>query len=339
MVERVHSLDKIRFANSGTEAVMMAIKLAREFTGRSRIAKFEGFYHGYYDYIQVSYSSTPAKWGPPESPASVASSGGLAESVPDDVLVLPFNDQRSVEKLLERNGRSVAALILDPLSNKAGFPLPGEGFFHFLRDITRAYGILTIYDEVISFRLAFGGAQEKFGGAPDLTTFGKIIGGGLPVGAVGGREEVMSLLDASKGSPRIASGGTYSANPLTMAAGLAAMEQMTPPVYSRLKQLGEALRKRANQVFAQAREPAQLAGDGSLFRLLMTADPVVDYRSSVRKAAPAERFNRLHRNLLEEGIIISKEGLGCLSTPMGEGEVDQFIQGLERAMAKLKKAG
>ncbi|MDI6753688.1 MAG: aspartate aminotransferase family protein [Thermodesulfobacteriota bacterium] len=337
MIERVKSLQKIRFSNSGTEAVMMAIKLARAYTGRSRIAKFEGFYHGYYDYVQVSFSSTPANWGPAEAPASTPSSGGLADSVLGDVLVMPFNDQKAVERLLERHGRSIAALGLDPLSNKGGFPLPAEGFFKFLREITRFYGILTIYDEVISFRVDSGGAQGKYGGDPDLTTFGKIMGGGLPVGAVGGKAEVMDLLDPSQGSPRVISGGTASANPLTMAAGLAAMEQMTSPVYARINRLGDLLRKKANEVFAAAGEPAQLTGEGSLFRLLMTDEPITDYRTSIRKAAPQERFNRLHRNLLDEGVIISKEGLACLSTPMGEAEVDQFVKALERAVAKLQK--
>lgn len=338
VIERVKSLQKIRFSNSGTEAVMMAIKLARAFTGRSRIAKFEGFYHGYYDYVQVSFSSTPANWGPPEVPASTPSSGGLSDSVLGEVLVMPFNDQKAVERLLERHGRSIAALILDPLSNKAGFPLPAEGFLKFLREITRFYGILTIYDEVISFRIDSGGAQAKYGGDPDLTTFGKIMGGGLPVGAVGGRAEIMDLLDPSQGSPKVISGGTASANPLTMAAGLAAMEQMTPAVYARINRLGELLRKKGNEVFAAAGEPAQLTGDGSLFRLLMTDEPITDYRATIRKAAPQERFNRLHANLLDEGVIISKEGLGCLSTPMGEAEVDQFVKALEKAVANLRKA-
>lgn len=337
MIERVKSLEKVRFSNSGTEAVMMAIKLARAFTGRSRIAKFEGFYHGYYDYVQVSFSSTPANWGPPEAPASTPSSGGLADSVLGDVLVMPFNDQKAVERLLDRHGRSIAALILDPLSNKGGFPFPAEGFFKFLREITRSYGILTIYDEVISFRVDFGGAQAKYGGDPDLTTFGKIMGGGLPVGAVGGKAEVMDLLDPTQGVTRVISGGTASANPLTMAAGLAAMEQMTPPVYVRINRLGDLLRKRANEVFAAAGEPAQLTGEGSLFRVIMTAEPIIDYRTSIRMAAPQERFNRLHLNLLDEGIIISKEGLGCLSTPMGEAEVGEFVKALERAVARLRE--
>ena len=337
MVERVKSLERIRFANSGTEAVMLAIKLCRAYTGRSRIAKFEGFYHGYYDYAQVSFSSAPDTWGPDDAPASVASTGGLADSVLGDVLVVPYNDPGALEKLLAVHGRSVAAFITDPLANRCGFPMPAPGFPRLLREITRTHGIPLINDEVISFRIGRGGAQGKYGGDPDLTVFGKIIGGGLPVGAVGGRAEIMELLDPTRGTPRVLSGGTFSANPLTMAAGLAAMEQLTPEVYARLDALGERLRSQSNEALDGLGEAAHLEGDGSLFRLQMTAQPVTDYRSSVRGAASAERMAQVHLNLLDEGVIIAREGLGCLSTPMGEAEVSHFVSALERAASRLPK--
>ena len=333
--ERVKSVERIRFANSGTEAVMMAIKLARAFTGRSRIAKFEGFYHGYYDYVQVSYSSTPDHWGPAEEPSSTASSGGLADSVLGDVLVLPFNDREGVARLFERHGHSIAALMVDPLSNRAGFPRPSDGFYDFLREIARQYRIVTIYDEVISFRVGYHGAQGKYGGDPDLTTFGKIVGGGLPIGAVGGRAEIMELLDPTRGSPAVQSGGTFSGNPLSMVAGLAAMEQLGPAEYERLDLFGERLRGRANAAFKAAGEPGQLTGDGSLFRILLTDEPIVDYRSTLNGRSPAARLAQLHLNLLDEGIIVSKDGLGCLSTPMDEAEVDRFVGGLARALQRL----
>jgi glutamate-1-semialdehyde 2,1-aminomutase len=335
MVERVRSLERIRFANSGTEAVMLALKLARAYTGRSRIAKFEGAYHGYYDHVQVSYASSPPSWGPADEPASTPSSGGLADSVPGEVLTLPYNRPAAVERLLSRDGRGVAALIVDPLSNRAGFPLPAEGFLAFLRRVTRDLGILLIFDEVISFRVDPGGAQGKYGGEPDLTAFGKIIGGGLPVGAVGGRAEVMALLDPTERAPAVASGGTFSANPLTMAAGLAAMEQLTPEAYRRLDRLGERLRAGATAAFAEAGVPGQLTGDGSLFRILLTREPVTDYRSSLSGALPAGQMGRLHRLLLDEGVVVSTSGLGCLSTPMGEDQVDAFVDALRRALARL----
>jgi glutamate-1-semialdehyde 2,1-aminomutase len=336
LVERVPSLKKIRFANSGTEAVMMAVKLARAFTGRSRIAKFEGFYHGYYDYAQVSYSSSPANWGDAAEPASVASSGGLADSVEDDVLVLPFNDRAAVERLFERHGAAIAALLMDPLSNRAGFPRPEPGFYQFLREVTRQYGIVLIYDEVISFRVGLAGGQGKYGGDPYLTTYGKVIGGGLPVGAVGGSDEIMALLDPTKGPAKVVSGGTYSANPLTMAAGFAAMEQLTSEVFARLDALGERLRTKANAVFAEYDEKAQLTGDGSLFRIIMTDSPITNYRASREGAAQVERLSQLHLNLLDEGFIVSSSGLGSLSTPMGDAEVDAFVDGLKRAVRRLK---
>ena len=335
LVERVRSVERIRFANSGTEAVMLAVKLARAFTGRSRLAKFEGFYHGYYDHVQVSYASGPADWGPAAAPASTPSSGGLADSVPGEVLTLPYNDRDAVERLLTRHGRGLAALLVDPLSNRAGFPLPAPGFLAFLRQLTRDLGIVLIYDEVISFRVAPGGAQGKYGGEPDLTAFGKIIGGGLPVGAVGGRAPIMALLDPSERAPLVASGGTFSGNPLTMSAGLAAMAQLTPEAYDRLDRLGARLRAQATAAFAAAGVPGQLTGDGSLLRILLTTTPVTDYRSSLAGALPAGQMARLHRLLLDEGIIVSPSGLGALSTPMGEGEVDAFVTALRRALATL----
>jgi glutamate-1-semialdehyde 2,1-aminomutase len=337
LVERVHSLDKIRFANSGTEAVMLALKLARAFTGRSRIAKFEGFYHGYYDYVQVSFGSTPANWGPAEEPASTASSGGLADDVLGQVLTLPYNDRLAVERLLTREGKTLAALILDPLSNRAGFPPPAEGFLAFLREITRDLKIVLIYDEVISFRIGYGGAQEKYGGEPDLTTFGKIIGGGLPVGAVGGSEAIMALLDPHQRAPVVGSGGTYSGNPLTMAAGLAAMELLDRAAYARLDQLAQRLRRDGTAAFKAAGVPGRLTGDGSLFRIMLTEDVIGDYRSSLSGALPAAMMARLHRHLLEEGMIVSSSGLGCISTVMGEGEVDRFVDALRRALVRLRE--
>jgi glutamate-1-semialdehyde 2,1-aminomutase len=213
--------------------------------------------------------------------------------------------------------------------------MPSEGFLDFHREITRDNGIPLIFDEVISFRVGYGGAQGKYGGSPDLTTFGKIIGGGLPVGAVGGRSEIMSLLDPTQGPPKVASGGTFSANPLTMVAGLVAMEQLTPQIYDRLDRLGRRLRTESNAIFASAGEPAQISGDGSVFRILMIADPIVGYRSTVLGSTPPGRLGALHRNLLDEGVIVHKEGLGCLSTPMNDIEIDGFLTALERSVARL----
>ena len=335
LVERVPSLEKIRFANSGTEAVMLAVKLARAFTGRSRIAKFEGFYHGYYDYVQVSYASQPETWGPAEAPHSVASSGGLADSVESDVLTLPYNDKESVVRLLEQHGSEIAALLYDPLCNRSGFPLPRDDFLGFLRAITRDYGIVLISDEVISFRVSYQGGAARFGGDPDLTVFGKIIGGGLPIGAVGGSAEIMALLDPTEGPPALASGGTYSGNPLSATAGYAALTQLTPDAYERLEVLGDDLRSRANAVFAEAGVPGQVSGAGSLILVVPTDAPIVNYRSIPKGPETEARMRGLHRGLMDAGIIVSKEGLGALSTPMGQAEIDRFVDGLAQAVQRV----
>ena len=335
LVERVPLIERIRFGNSGTENVMMAVKLARAFTGRHKIAKFEGFYHGYYDYIQVSVKSAPSSWGPEESPASVPNSGGLSPTVLEEVVAIPFNKPELLEALLERHGREIAAFLVDPLASQAGSPVPVPGFLEYLTALTRQHGIVLIYDEVVSFRLGYAGGQERYGGTPDLTVLGKIIGGGLPVGAVGGRADIMALLDPSKGAPRVLSGGTFSANPLTMTAGLAAMELYTRSEVERLNGLGARMREGMNACFA-ARGAAMCAGgDGSLVRLLLMNEPVRDYRHFATESGPASRLAAIHAKLLDEGVIITRGGTASLSTPMGEEEVDAFVRALDRALDRL----
>jgi glutamate-1-semialdehyde 2,1-aminomutase len=334
LVERVPGLAQVRFGNSGTEAVMMAIKAARAFTGRDRIAKFEGAYHGYYDDVQVSFSSGPENWGPEDEPASVASSGGLPKHRVAETLVLPWNDADAVERLLTRHRNEVAAVVVDPLSNRMAFIPPAEGFLSRLREITRALGILVIFDEVISFRVALGGAQARYGGEPDLTAFGKIIGGGFPIGATGGRAEVMAVFDPGSRGPRIASGGTFSANPVSMTAGLASMRALDEMAYARLESLGAMLRVRLNETLRRRRVPGVVMGDGSLFKFVMRAEPPRTYRDTVDPAAE-DRLRRFFVLLLDEGVLVNGNGLACLSTPMAEREIDEIVEATDRAAARL----
>jgi glutamate-1-semialdehyde 2,1-aminomutase len=334
LVARVPGLERVRFGNSGTEAVMMAIKAARAHTGRDRIAKFEGAYHGYYDDVQVSSGSRPGEWGPDDAPASVPSSGGIPKHRVLETLVLPWNDRDACEALIERHRSELAAVIVDPLSNRMGFIPAAEGFLRFLRALTRAHGILLIFDEVISFRVGFTGAQGRYGGEPDLTAFGKIIGGGFPIGATGGRAEVMEVFDPGTRGPRVASGGTYSANPVSMAAGLAAMEAMTPAAFERLEGLGARLRARLGEVIRGSGIAGQVTGDGSLFRLVLTDRPLRNYRD----LDPADtRLERVFQHLLDAGVFIGMNGLGCLSTPMGEPEVEAIAVALGQALGALRR--
>lgn len=335
LVERVPSIERIRFGNSGTENVMMAVKLARAFTGRHKIAKFEGFYHGYYDYVQVSVKSAPSSWGPEESPTSIANSGGLSPTVLDEVVTVPFNKPEVLEQLLERHGSSLAAFLVDPLASQAGSPIPEPGFLERLTELTRRHGIVLIYDEVVSFRLGYGGAQERYGGTPDLTALGKIIGGGLPVGAVGGRADIMALLDPTKGPPKVVSGGTFSANPLTMAAGLAAMELYSRSEVERLDVLGARMREHMNALFSARSEAMCAGGDGSLVRILLMNEPVRDYRHFVTESGPAKQLAAIHARMLDEGVIITRMGTACLSTPMGEDDVDAFVLALDRVLDQI----
>ena len=336
MCERVPSVQQVHFRSSGTEAVMMAVKLARAFTGRNRIAKFEGAYHGYYDYVQMSFSSTPANWGSAEAPRSVPSSGGLSNAVGDEVLVLPFNDRAGVERLLAQHGKDMAALLFEPLSNRAGMVLPQPGFLDFLHQITRQYGIVLIFDEVIAFRLGQAGAQGRYGGKPDLTAFGKIIGGGLPIGAIGGRADIMALLDPACAGPRVISGGTYSGNPLSAAAGMATLNKLTPAMHARLDAMGQRMRDGLNQIFRAAGQKAQASGDGSLFQIVPSERPLSNYRDVPQDAAAFDWLDQLHRALLCSGVIISHRGLSCVSSAMGEAEVDEVLAAFERAVGGVQ---
>ena len=338
LVDRVPGVEQIRFGNSGTEAVMMAIKAARAFTGRDRIAKFEGAYHGYYDDVQVSFNSGPGNWGSEEEPASVASSGGLVKHRVAETLVLPWNDADAVERLLTRHRNELAAVLVDPLANRMSFIPPAPGFLRRLREITRALGILVIFDEVVSFRVAPGGAQARYGGEPDLTAFGKVIGGGFPIGATGGRAEVMAVFDPGSRGPRIASGGTFSGNPVSMTAGLASMQALDDAAYARLEALGATLRARINDTFRRRHVPGVVTGDASLFKFVMTSEPPRTYRDTVDPAAEA-RMQRFFVHLLDEGVLVNGNGLACVSTPMGEREIDEIVEATDRAAARLAKEG
>jgi len=337
LVARVPGLERIRFGNSGTEAVMMAIKAARAYTGRDRIAKFEGAYHGYYDDVQVSFNSRAPDWGSDDAPASLPSSGGLPKHRVQETVVLPWNDRDATERLITAHRRELAAVIVDPLANRMGFIPPAEGFLAFLRALTRAYGILLIFDEVISFRVGHGGAQGRYGGEPDLTAFGKIIGGGFPVGATGGTAKVMEVFDPGTSGSRIASGGTFSANPVTMVAGLAAMTALDEVTFARLETLGARLRTRLAEVLRASGIPGQVTGDGSLFRLILTPGLLRNYRDLVSDAAAETRMGRLFYHLLDAGVLVAMNGLGCLSTPMTEREIEELAVGLESALRWLAR--
>src|SRR5499426_2246019 len=293
LCERLPSAERVRFTNSGSEAVMIAIKGARAFTGRPKIAKFEGAYHGSYDYAEVSLSSTAETWGSLAAPASTAYSKGTPPAVLEDVVVLPFNHAEHAVARIEREAGQLAAVLVDPVPNRIGLVPARTEFLQAMRDVTRAHGIVLIFDEVVSFRVGYHGAQGAFGVTPDLTTLGKIIGGGFPVGAVAGRAEVMAVFDPTGGKPAAPHGGTFNANPVTMAAGLAGMRLLTPEAFSRLDELGAKLRASLEACFKRAGISGAVTGMGSLFRVHPTDRELIDYRSTRTTPREADRLRRL----------------------------------------------
>jgi glutamate-1-semialdehyde 2,1-aminomutase len=333
LCRRVPSLEQVRFTNSGTEATMNAVRLARAVTGRPKIAKFEGAFHGTHDWVMVSVTSDPKAAGGRRRPKAVPWSAGIPPAIVKNVAVLPWNDGGACEAILEKDGGSVAAVIVDPLLANGGMVPPADDFLARLRAVTERLGILLIFDEVISFRIAPGGAQERFGVRPDLTTLGKIIGGGLPVGAFGGRADIMSYYDPRGGQPRISQGGTFNANPLTMAAGLATLEALTPEAYARLDALGERLRSGVTRLLAGTRRKGQVTGVGSLFWLHWTASPLTDYRSTRPKDMTLG--TQIFMGLLNEGIVLTPRGLGACSLAMTDDDIDRFINALARVLARL----
>ena len=335
LCERVPSLDLVRFCNSGTEATMFAMRLARVFTGRAKIARIEGGYHGTHDQAEVSTHPDPALAGPAARPTAQPDSIGTPSWALEQTVVLPFNDPDAAERILREEGGEIAAVILEPIIGAGGVIAATDEFLRRLRTVTRELGMLLIFDEVISLRVAPGGAQQLYGITPDLTTMGKIIGGGLPVAAFGGRADIMELLDPRR-EPNLAQGGTYNGNPLGMAAGVAAMRELTPDVYDDLNRKGERVKDQLLEVFASHGVPAQVNIVGSLLAIHFTDVPVTDYRS--RATADPRRTRDFFLGLVNHGVLMAPRAMGALSTPMGEEEIQRFVDAADAVVAELSSA-
>lgn len=335
LVERLPGVDRVRFSNSGSEGVLFAVRAARAFTGRVRIAKVEGAYHGNIDAVEVSVAPSSASWGAPHAPAPVPATEGLPPSVLEETVVLPFNDVQSTEALLREHGESLAAVVLDPVVSRMGLVAATPEYLSMIRAVTRELGILLVFDEVFSFRLGYHGIQGEVGVTPDLTALGKIIGGGLPVGATGGREDVMAVFDQTRPPLRVEHGGTYNANPMTMAAGLACMRQLTPAAFVHLNALGDRLRTGLRDALDRVGIPGQVRGQGSLVAIGFNAEPTRSYRDLRFGDVERRMVTRLHRHLLNNGVQIVPYGMFILSTPMTFDDID-FI--LEQTRAGLTAA-
>jgi glutamate-1-semialdehyde 2,1-aminomutase len=337
LCRRVPSCAQVRFTNSGTEATMMAIRAARAFTGRAKMAKFEGAYHGGHDWAQISIAPSLDAAGSRKRPKAVPVGAGIPDAVLKQVVVLPWNEPEAALKLIEKHARDLACVITEPMQTAAGMIVAKEGFLQALREVTARHEIVLILDEVITFRLAPGGMQSLVGITPDLTTFGKIIGGGLPVGALGGRADIMAVFDPRGGKPRVSHGGTFNSNPVTMAAGLATLKALAPEAYTHLERLGERLRERVRKLLRSRHEKAQITGLGSLFCLHWTPKRIVDYRSS--RPLDPDRPVRTYIGLLNEGILLTQRGMGAVSVPMGDAEIERFVAALGRVLDGESRPG
>jgi glutamate-1-semialdehyde 2,1-aminomutase len=287
--DAVPSIEMVRLVNSGTEATMSAIRVARGFTGRDLVVKFEGCYHGHVDSLLVKAGSGVATLG-------IADTQGVPKAFCDTTIALPFNDAEAVEQAFRAHGDRIAALIVEPVAGNMGCVPPLPGYLEALRDITARFGALLVFDEVMTgFRVAFGGAQQRYGIRPDLTTLGKVIGGGLPVGAYGGRKDVMSKV-APVGP--VYQAGTLSGNPLAVAAGLAMLRYLKrhPEVYGQLE-------ARTAELCAAAPAGVTVNRVGSMFTWFFTDQPVTDYESA--KRSDTARFGRFFRGMLERGIYLA----------------------------------
>ncbi|NIF54163.1 aspartate aminotransferase family protein [Burkholderia sp. Ax-1724] len=331
LCERIASVETVRFMNSGTEAVMNALKAARAYTGRAKIAKVEGAYHGSYDYSEVSLDPTPENWGGVQ-PASVAYAAGTPRGVTNDVIVLPFNDPEGARRLIEQHGDELACVLVDPMPNRAGLVPATSDYIRALREASTKVGALLVFDEVITLRIGYHGAQPFWNVEADLTAMGKVIGGGFPVGAVGGRRDVMDVFSPLRGKPALPHGGTFSANPMTMRAGLAAMKLLDREAFARLDAIGDAVRDGMRASLRRHGVPGSVVGCGSLLKVHLTAREVSDYRSALPDTTEAQRLNAFNLSLLNRGVMAASYGLMALSTPMTDSDVAEIVAAMDGAV-------
>lgn len=322
------SMEMLRFVNSGTEATMHAIRLARGYTGRKKIIKMEGAFHGAHDGVLV-------KAGSGATTHSAPNSLGVLEEVASQTLLAPYNDLEAVENLIRSNKGEVAAIILEPVIGNAGPILPKEGYLNGLRELTSKHDVLLIFDEVITgFRLSMGGAQSYYNIKPDLTVLGKVLGGGMPIGAFGASEEIMSMV-----SPlgKVYQAGTFSGNPMSLSAGLAALRALEKEGHEGLARKGETMRDGLSEVVDGKKLPYTVVGLGSMFQLFMTPRPVLNYQDAL--AADAGRFHQLFLSLLERGIYLppSQYETNFLSTAHSDEDVRRTIQAFDEALEVMQK--
>jgi glutamate-1-semialdehyde 2,1-aminomutase len=325
--EAIPSLEKVRFVNSGTEAVMTTIRVARAYTGRDKILKFAGCYHGHSDLVLVAAGSGPSTLGTPDS-------AGVTKNIAEEVITIPFNDPTALKDAFKKWGNELAAVLVEPIVGNFGIVMPEPGFLETINEVAHSYGTLVIYDEVITaFRFMYGGAQNLLGVTPDMTAMGKIIGGGLPIGAYGGKKSIMEKV-APLGPAYQA--GTMAGNPASMAAGIACLEVLKAPgVYEELDRLGRRLEEGILEINARFNNPIVINRLKGAFTLYFSDHPIRNYEDA--KATDGERFGQFFKAMLEHGVNLapSKYEAWFLTTAHTDADVDQTLEAVRKSFELL----
>lgn len=334
LVDRYPSIDLVRFCNSGTEANMHALRIARAYTGKAKLVKTKGGYHGTTDVFEASVDPNIKKAGTLDQIKVIPESRGVSANALKDVLVVPFNDIERTKKMIEEHHEEIACVIIEPIMGSAGQITPEIEYLQFLRKITEEYNIVLIFDEVVTGRLSTGGAQKYYGVTPDLTTLGKIIGGGVPVGAFGGKKEIMEMYDPRQ--KKMYHSGTFNGNAVTMAAGLATMTAYDEAAVAHVNGLGDAFKAGVEDIYKRLGLGMQILGTGSLYNLIFSNKEIKNYRDV---AAAHEELNKvLYLDLLTRGVFNAERGMFCMSTPMTMDDIGFALETLEAALKDLLPA-
>lgn len=332
--------EQVRFMNSGTEAVMVAVKGARALTGRSKVAKSEGGYHGQYDLVEASFLPTPQTWGPEDRPAAPPFGRGTPESLLDQAVIFPFNDTDRTLAILEAEADQLAAVVIDPIPARLGFAPASTEYLEALRAFCTRHGIVLIFDEVFCGRASYSGAQGRLGVTPDMTALGKIIGGGLPIGAVAGTRAAMAVFDNLAGPLTVSHSGTFTGNPMSMAAGCAALDALTVEAFAELEWQGDLLRAGLTAHFAALGLAMRANGLASMTSLQFFREPARNYREFHLSSGPdyLSRMKRLHSLMLEEGVLMATRGLMVGSTAMTDADIAETLDRAGAALARFAEA-
>ena len=326
--------DMIRYTNSGTEANMHALRIARAYTGKAKIIKTEGGYHGTTDVFEASVDPNIKKAGTLDQIKVIPESRGVSENALKDVLVVPFNDIKRTRKMIEEHHREVACIIIEPIMGSAGQITPDLEYLRFLREITTQYHIVLIFDEVVTGRLSLGGAQKFYGVTPDLTTMGKIIGGGTPVGAFGGKQEIMQMYDPRE--KKMYHSGTFNGNAVTMTAGLATMKAYNQEAVDYVNDLGVLFKEGVLKIYEKLGLNMKISGAGSIYNILFTDKDVKNYRDV---ASAHEELNKvLYMSLLTKGVFDAERGMFCMSTAMTKEDIRFGLDTLETSLREMLPA-